>query len=522
MSSPPVEGTPVVVYCGPDSDGVVEQWEGAGRPFDLQGVAPAGDVATVLDETAFDCVVCHATDEGSADVSQVVGLVRDRDRHAPVVVFDGDDAFDVGAAVDLGVTQHFDVSDEFDAVAELERLGPIVERAWRERRERSMLDSLLWHIPLSVYFKDRTGRHVRVSDALPSLVGPPYLESPDGKRHHAPEDVVGKTDFDLYPDELAEETAEDDRTVVESGEAIGERIERSVGTDLDEMYVATSKAPWYDEHGNVVGLVGVTRDITDRQKYEKQLERQNERLERFASVISHDLRNPLEVAFARLEFAQETGEAEHFDAAEDALDRMNALIDDVLTLARQGETVDDPEPVALDAAATDAWAVVDTRDATLETGAATTIQADPGRLQQLFENVFRNALEHAGDDVTVRMGDLGDEPGFFVADDGPGIPEVDRDSVFDSGYSTSDSGNGLGLSIVRTIAEAHGWDVRVTESQFPDLVDSEGDQRDDESDDGDSDGEDSDGDGAGDIEARADSPLRGARFEFTGAAPSDH
>jgi len=502
MSAPPVEGRPLVVYCGPDSDGVAERWSGDRRPFDLRAVDPGDDVAAVLDETAFDCVVCHATSDGSANVGGVVGLVRGHDRHVPVVVFDGDDAFDVGAAVDLGVTQHFDVSSEFDAVAELERLAPTVERARRERRERSMLDSLLWHIPLSVYFKDRTGRHVRVSDALTEHIGPPYLESPDGKRHHAPEDVVGKTDFDLYPDALAEETAEDDRTVVESGESIGERIERSVGGDLDEMYVATSKAPWYDEHGDVVGLVGVTRDVTDRLKYEKQLERQNERLERFAGVISHDLRNPLEVAFARLEFAQETGDPEHFEAAEDALDRMNALIDDVLTLARQGETVDDPESVALDVAATDAWAVVDTRDATLDVQTTTTVQADAGRLQQLLENVFRNAVEHAGDDVTVCIGDLDDEPGFFVADDGPGIPEPDRESVFDSGYSTSDSGTGLGLSIVRTIAEAHGWEIRVTESRFPDLA-----------------GTDAAADDA--VDAGDDRTSRGARFEFTGADPPD-
>jgi PAS domain S-box-containing protein len=506
MSTPPVEGRPLVVYCGPDSDGVVQQWEGGGQPFDLRAVDPDDDVATVLDETAFDCVVCHATGEGSADVGRVVGLVREHDRHVPVVVFDGDDAFDVGAAVDLGVTQHFDVGSDFDAVSELERLAPTVERARRERRERSMLDSLLWHIPLSVYFKDRTGRHVRVSDALPELVGPPYLEAPDGKRHHAPDDVVGKTDFDLYSDELAERTAEDDRTVVDSGEPIGERIERSVDGDLDEMYVATSKAPWYDEHGEVVGLVGVTRDVTDRLKYEKQLERQNERLERFAGVISHDLRNPLEVAFARLEFAQETGDPEHFEAAEDALDRMNALIDDVLTLARQGETVDDPEPVALDAAATDAWSVVDTRDATLDVQTTTTVQADPGRLQQLLENVFRNAVEHAGDDVTVRVGDLEDEPGFFVADDGPGIPGADRESVFDSGYSTSDSGTGLGLSIVRTIAEAHGWEVRATESRFPDPVETDADADTEVSDD--------------ELDAD-DRTSRGARFEFTGADPTD-
>jgi PAS domain S-box-containing protein len=516
MSVPPVEGRPLVVYCGLDSDDVAEQWEAGERPFDLRAVDPEADVATVLEETAFDCVVCHATGGGSVDVSRVVGMVREHDRHVPVVVFDGDDAFDVGAAVDLGITQHFDVSGDFDAVGELERLAPTVERARRERRERSMLDSLLWHIPLSVYFKDRTGRHVRVSDALTELVGPPYLEAPDGKRHHAPDDLVGKTDFDLYSDELAERTAEDDREVVESGDPIGERIERSVGGDLDEMYVATSKAPWYDEHGEVVGLVGVTRDVTDRLKYEKQLERQNERLEEFAGVISHDLRNPLEVAFARLEFAQETGDPEHFEAAEDALDRMNALIDDVLTLARQGETVDDPEPVALDAAATEAWAVVDTRDATLDVRTTSTVQADPGRLQQLLENVFRNAVEHAGDDVTVRVGDLDGEPGFFVADDGPGIPEADRESVFDSGYSTSDSGTGLGLSIVRTIAEAHGWEVRVTESR---ALDSTGPNAEDDRDadhDGDDDEEHDD-----ERHDTDDRTLRGARFAFTGADPTD-
>ena len=278
----------------------------------------------------------------------------------------------------------------------------------------------------------------------------------------------------------------------------------------------------------------VSRDITDRQKYEHQLERQNERLERFASVISHDLRNPLEVAMARVEFARETGEAEHFEKTEAALDRMNALIDDVLTLARQGETVDDPEPVRLDEAATDAWALVDTADATLEVETGTAIQADPGRLQQLFENVFRNAIEHAGSDVSVTVGDLTGEPGFFVADDGPGIPPQDHDSVFDSGYSTSDSGTGLGLSIVRTIAEAHGWEVRATESEFPsppDAVDPgstdpETDATEDANDDDDdAAADDRIDDGDADEEANDDGddrPLRGARFEFRGARPTEY
>ena len=72
-------------------------------------------------------------------------------------------------------------------------------------------------------------------------------------------------------------------------------------------------------------------------------------------------------------------------------------------------------------------------------------------------------MEHGGD-VTVVVGPLVDGEGFFVADDGPGIPEADREAIFDVGVTTRDSGTGVGLSIVETVAEAHGWSVAVTES----------------------------------------------------------
>ncbi|MFD1643993.1 sensor histidine kinase [Halohasta litorea] len=94
---------------------------------------------------------------------------------------------------------------------------------------------------------------------------------------------------------------------------------------------------------------------------------------------------------------------------------------------------------------------------------AATIEADDDRLGQLLENLFRNAIEHGGDEVTVTVGTMDD--GFYVEDDGSGIPEDKRDSVFTAGYSTSEDGTGFGLSIVNQIAEAHGWDVGLTESK---------------------------------------------------------
>jgi signal transduction histidine kinase len=140
---------------------------------------------------------------------------------------------------------------------------------------------------------------------------------------------------------------------------------------------------------------------------------------------------------------------------------MNRLIEDLLTLAREGNDVGEQESVGLASFVERCWKNVATADATLRADIDRTIRADPTRLEQLFENLIRNAVEHGGDQVTVTLGEL--ENGFYVEDDGPGIPPEDREDVFGYGYSTSEDGTGFGLSIVKQIAEAHDWDIRLTE-----------------------------------------------------------
>lgn len=200
----------------------------------------------------------------------------------------------------------------------------------------------------------------------------------------------------------------------------------------------------------------------ERHEYESRLERQNTQLEQFASVVSHDLRNPLNVAQARLNLGRETGDSEHFEQVADAHDRMAEIIDDTLVLAREGTFVEETEPVSLDSLATECWGAVDTATATLTITAETTVDADSGKLRHVFENLFRNAVEHAGDDVTVEVGPT--EEGFYVSDDGPGIDEENRETVFEHGYSGTD-GTGFGLAIVKAIADAHGWSCVLTESR---------------------------------------------------------
>ncbi|SFG81161.1 PAS domain S-box-containing protein [Halopelagius inordinatus] len=253
--------------------------------------------------------------------------------------------------------------------------------------------------------------------------------------------------------------------------------------------VSENARPWPDEE---VSLLRTAADMLshtiERRRREEELRRQNERLEEFASVVSHDLRNPLNVADGFVELARETGNVAHLDRAKNALDRMNVLVNDVLELARQGRTVGDTSPVEVGHLAERAWRAVDTDDAELSVSDSLgVVSADGGRLGQAMENLFRNAVEHgptgrqtqsgdvvergsksgpvtSDDTVTVSVGPLDEGLGFYVADDGPGIPESDREAVFEHGHTTCEQGSGFGLSIVESIVEAHGWNVRVTES----------------------------------------------------------
>jgi len=239
------------------------------------------------------------------------------------------------------------------------------------------------------------------------------------------------------------------------------------------------------------GLFDIERRRTKRRGAE--LERQVDRLEEFASVVSHDLRSPLTVAKGNMELIgdNESVDEELIAHVEFAHDRMSEIIEDSLALARGGNEVTDPEPVELSEIATQAWKTVGGDDETLTIAAEQTLDADPERLLRLLENLFRNAIEHGGDDsdesgdpiaaglpdeygsdepsesvladLSITVGVLADEPGFYVADNGDGIPEDQRDEIFEAGVSGAEMGSGLGLAIVRRIAQAHGWTVSVTE-----------------------------------------------------------
>jgi len=214
-----------------------------------------------------------------------------------------------------------------------------------------------------------------------------------------------------------------------------------------------------------VGYASVVRDL-DRRRREQELLERTENLENLVATISHDLRTPLAVAEGNVEAAVETGDLSRLEATTRALERATELLDHPAGLAGEGGRITDPEPVDLREVATDAWPGVgtDEDEATLDVEGSAAFLADRRRLRELFENLFGNAVQHAGPDVTVRVGPLDGERGrFFVEDDGPGVPEGDRTEVFETGYSTDPDGTGFGLAICERIAGAHGWAIEATD-----------------------------------------------------------
>lgn len=208
---------------------------------------------------------------------------------------------------------------------------------------------------------------------------------------------------------------------------------------------------------------GTIKDISERKTREREIERQNERLENFASVVSHDLRNPLNVAQGYLDILQEDIDQDELQLIDNALDRMGTLITELLGLARSNNEVGEATPVSVTATAESGWRSVDTPEATLDTPESDPrVIADESRLQQLFENLFRNAIDHAGPDVRVTVGTIPD--GFYVADDGPGIPSTKRARIFEAGYTTDENGTGFGLSIVQQIVTGHNWEICATDA----------------------------------------------------------
>ena len=261
--------------------------------------------------------------------------------------------------------------------------------------------------------------------------------------------------------------------------------QQSLQMELAGNHYDITATPLHDNRGYLVGRVILVHDITDQQRQQARLERQNDRLDQFAAVVSHDLRSPLSVASGYVGVAQQTGELAHLEGIEEAHQRMEQLIDELLTFARLDDSDLETTAVDLDACIQSAWEHVSTDDADLVVDTGVEIEANRDHLLQLLENLIRNSVEHGSTSNRTQSGDSiehgdpsvtirvtvepaeppdTDAPRLRVSDDGTGIPVDKQEAVLEKGYTTGSDGAGLGLAIVAEVAAAHGWTVDIETS----------------------------------------------------------
>ncbi|WP_248517885.1 PAS domain-containing protein [Salinarchaeum laminariae] len=455
---------PVVVFAASDADRRSATTM-TGDGVELCCVDGVEDALAMIDDSGrrterpdgpVDCVV--TTDELSDGTGiELAAAVRERDDDLPVIYVPASGSVeDAEAATAAGATVYLPRGRA--ASGELaERLDDVVESYDRRRqltREREMFAALMESAPLPLYAKDAEARHVAVS----SYVATGHEQSP-----------LGTTDVDLYGDGDAKafESYRDDRSVIETGEPILEKVARGESAVGEKGWYSTTKQPWRTPDGEIQGLVGVTRPVTAMKERERELERQRWRLEQFAEFTSTELREPVTTALDALDRARAADGSLVTDAdaslaeIDDALDRMQSLIETLLTMARPQSEPAELGWIDLEVAGEQSWGAIEGAAATLECDVdeAIEIQADPDQLHRLLEHLFRAVLDResaAADSVHLGLS----ETGFFVEYDGP---PLDLDPAPDTDPNEFEyQGAGHRMAIARDIAEAHGWSIEAT------------------------------------------------------------
>ncbi|NEU56180.1 PAS domain-containing protein [Halorussus sp. MSC15.2] len=359
-----------------------------------------------------------------------------------IVMIHGMPVRDADGEVARGVVTQTDITDRREYQRQLEE---------SERRYRTLAE----HFPngaVGIYDRDLRYTLTRGAVLGEKLPGRDRLE---GAR--MPEVFPAHTAADIEP--LF-------RAAVEDGDA------GSTTTEFGGRNWRVWAAPLRDADGDVFAGLSFTQDITEQVERERKLEEtvekleeSNERLESFASMLAHELRNPVTIGQIYTRQLPDGTDAEAVEYVREAFDRIEDMIEVMLILTRGRDAVGASSPLSLADAVRDAWEGVDAVHATLDVAIDEVVRADETYVRHLFRNLFENAVQHGGADATVRVGRLPD--GFYVADDGEGIPPEDRDDVFEVGFTTaaSEGGTGLGLAFVEELAEVYGWTCDVTESE---------------------------------------------------------
>jgi two-component system, sensor histidine kinase and response regulator len=352
--------------------------------------------------------------------------------------------------------------------------------------ELTCMRNLLSATEERVYFKDRLSRFLLVSAGWIAAYAP----------GRAAEDLIGKTDFDVFSGEHALAAWRDEQQVICTGKPLVGKVELETYAGRADTWVSTTKMPLRNERGRIVGTFGISRDVTAQITAEEtlaqqahQLRAQNESLreldrlkDEFIGLVSHELRTPLASIIGYAEMFRDKGvsgpDAAHCaEVIERNSKRLLRLVGDLLFLSQIQSGRMRMEFRSADLADIANCAVEEMQpearrkhiDLAISATAIPRLAADPTRMAQLCDNLLSNAVKFTPDGgrVEVRLGRKGDQVVLAVADTGVGIPAADRERIFERFFRTAIAtqeaiqGTGLGLAITKAIVEAHHGTITV-------------------------------------------------------------
>jgi len=351
-----------------------------------------------------------------------------------------------------------------------------VQKEADEMLKRTLLqqNAILDNIPDMAWLKDTKGYYIAVNEQFSNTCG------------HKTEDIIGKTDYDIWQKDFADKYRQDDLEVMNSG--MRRQLEEpQVDSTGREYWVETIKTPIRNTQGEVIGTTGIAREITERKKAElerekliTELEAKNTELERFTYTVSHDLKSPLVTITGFLSYLEKDARSGNFESfnkdvnrIKHAVQKMQELLKDLLELSRIGRIMNDPVEISFGEIVKEALTILEGQIAPkhiiiefVDNGQK--IRGDNIRLIEAIQNLIDNAIKFMGSQPNPRINigsvmDAQRKPIFFVQDNGVGIEPQYCERIFGlfNKLDANSQGSGVGLTIVKRIIEVHGGKIWV-------------------------------------------------------------
>lgn len=320
--------------------------------------------------------------------------------------------------------------------------------------------ALLRHTEDSIFFKDMDGRFVFVSEAKAGRAGVGW------------EEMIGKTDFDFLPEEEAQHCREDEIFIMETGESIIDKEESLTRSDGNKSWVSVSKFPWKDIDGEIIGVVGISRDISERKKLEKHILQ-------MLSIATHDMRGSIVSISATIKLLSRGSYGKISGSVKqtllDVFNRMNNLeriVGEYLAKSSlmnsdkigKKEMLDLRQDI-IDPILSDFSQEIGEKNISIDNelggipGNRILVKANKNWLSIVYRNLISNAIKHSCLGCTIAFGfeEPDDHYRLNVYNSGPPVDPLKIEKIFE--MFESESSTGLGLPIGREIMRKHGGDL---------------------------------------------------------------